>query len=490
MGSEMMKIHPNDNVSVLLKNGFRDEQIDGVTLQEDIAKGHKVALCDIVMGENIVKYGFPIGHATCDIKKGSWVHSHNMKTNLEGVLSYEYHPSFAKQEIKKADTFLGYEREDGNVGIRNELWIIPTVGCVNDLAQKIAEKANAMFAGQCDGVYAFPHPYGCSQLGEDQENTQKILCGLIRHPNAAGVLVLGLGCENNSIEEMKKVLKDYKKERVKFLVAQEESDEEQAALTLLQELADYAAQFHRKPLSMSRLVVGLKCGGSDGLSGITANPLVGKFSDKLIGEGGTTILTEVPEMFGAEQLLMNRCQSSELFERTVSMINDFKEYYLRHGQPVGENPSPGNKKGGITTLEEKSLGCVQKGGSCAVSDVLSYGESAKKPGLALMTGPGNDLVASTVLTAAGAHLVLFTTGRGTPFGTAVPTVKISTNSELFQKKPHWIDWNAGLLAEGEDIESMADRFYEKIRRIAEGEKTCSEKNGYRGIAIFKDGVTL
>jgi altronate hydrolase len=452
-------------------------KLDNVDVNLD--DGHKYAIRDIKKGDDIIKYGNPIGHATEDIKKGEHVHSHNTKTNLSGNLTYEYSPKFYDiPEENKDVTFMGYLRDNGEVGIRNEIWIVNTVGCVNKVAEKIAERTGAMH---------FPHPFGCSQLGDDQEITQKILAGMVNHPNAAGVLVLGLGCENNNIEVFKGVLGEYDPSRVKFLNTQDVEDDVEAGVKIVEELKEYAKKFKRVPIPISKLKLGLKCGGSDGYSGITANPLVGRLSDKLIAMGGSCVLTEVPEMFGAEHLLMQRCESREVFDKTVSLINDFKDYYTRHNQVIYENPSPGNKKGGITTLEEKSLGCVQKGGLSKVVDVLTYGDRLSKCGLSLLNGPGNDIVAITNLMAAGVHIILFTTGRGTPVGSAVPTVKIATNHDLAKRKKNWIDFDASPTLSGNPL---TNELFDYIIKVAEGEETKNELNGYREISIFKDGVTL
>ena len=452
-------------------------KLDNVSINTE--NGHKYAVCDIDKGENIIKYGNPIGHAITDIKKGDHVHIHNMRTNLSDVLTYEYSGDFPPIERTcVTKTFMGYVRENGEVGIRNEIWIINTVGCVNKIAKRLAELTD---------VYHFEHPYGCSQLGDDHKTTQKILASLVNHPNAAGVLVLGLGCENNNIAEFKKILGKYDERRVRFLNVQDVEDEISEGVRIINELKKYRDGFVRTELPVSRLTVGLKCGGSDGFSGITANPLVGRLSDKLISFGGSCVMTEVPEMFGAEHLLMQRAVSREVFDKTVNMINGFKEYFLMHGQPVYENPSPGNKAGGITTLEEKSLGCVQKGGTAEVADVLEYGERVKNNGLSLLSGPGNDIVAITNLAAAGAQLILFTTGRGTPLGAPVPTVKIATNSTLADKKKNWIDFDASPTLDGEDL---SDELLDYVIRVANGEQTKNEANGYREISILKDGITL
>lgn len=452
-------------------------KLDNVDINLD--DGHKYALRDIKAGEDIIKYGNPIGHATCDIKAGEHVHTHNVKTNLSGNLEYTYEPKFYDTPAEPTDrTFTGYVRENGDVGIRNEIWIVNTVGCVNKISQKLAELTGARY---------FPHPFGCSQLGDDQTVTQKILRGMVNHPNAAGVLVLGLGCENNNIDVFKKVLGDYNPDRVKFLNTQDADDDIEAGVALINELKEYAARFERVPVPVSKLRIGLKCGGSDGYSGITANPLVGRLSDKVISHGGSCVLTEVPEMFGAEHLLMQRCESREIFDKTVKLINDFKDYYTRHNQVIYENPSPGNKKGGITTLEEKSLGCVQKGGLSKVVDVLDYGDVLTKNGLSLLNGPGNDIVAITNLMAAGVHIILFTTGRGTPVGAPVPTVKIATNHSLATRKANWIDFDASPTLEGKPL---TDELFEYVVSVAEGRETQNEMNNYREISIFKDGVTL
>lgn len=448
-------------------------------VEVNIEDGHKYARTDIKAGEHIIKYGQSIGHALCDIKKGEHVHTHNIKTNLSGKLEYTYTPVKCNDEKEETDlTFEGYIRDNGEVGIRNDIWIVNTVGCVN----KIAEKLSSL-----TGAKSFPHPFGCSQLGDDQTITQKILAAMVNHPNAGGVLVLGLGCENNNIDVFKSVLGSWDETRVKFMNTQDFDDEIEEGVRLIEELKANAAKAKRESVPVSRLKVGLKCGGSDGFSGITANPLVGRFCDKLVSYGGSCALTEVPEMFGAEHLLMNRCKDEETFNKTVNLINNFKEYYIRHNQVVYENPSPGNKKGGITTLEEKSLGCVQKGGLSPVVDVLDYGDTLTKNGLSLLNGPGNDMVAVTNLMAAGVHMILFTTGRGTPLGSCVPTVKISTNAHLAQKKANWIDFDASPTLSGEDL---TEELMSYVIKVANGEKTKNEENGYEEISIFKDGVTL
>ncbi len=457
-------------------------ELDNVAVLTDGEKsGHKIARRNISCGEHIIKYGYSIGIATTDISEGEWVHTHNMKTGLGDILEYTYDKIPCPSD-KGEDYFYGYERWDGRVGIRNEVWIIPTVGCVSSIATTLAEKT---------GTYAFTHPFGCSQLGDDHANTQKALAALIKHPNAGGVLVLGLGCENNRIDELKKVIGDYDETRVKFLETQKSDDEMAEGIAIIEELKTRAAADKRTKQPISKLVVGLKCGGSDGFSGITANPLVGAFSDMLIKNGGTAILTEVPEMFGAETILMNRCKDTATFDKTVNMINSFKNYYKANNQPIYENPSPGNKDGGITTLEEKSLGCTQKSGFSEVVDVLSYGEPVTCPGLNLLYAPGNDLVAATALAVSGAQIVLFTTGRGTPFGCPVPTMKISTNNTLAEKKKNWIDFNAGILLTGATMNETAEKFYDFVKEVANGEReTRNEESGYREISIFKTGVTL
>lgn len=468
----MIVINKKDNVGVMLSGELR---------------GHKKALRDIKKGEDIIKYGYPIGRAVSDIKEGEHVHTHNIKTNLSGVLEYSYEPIGAEPRKKLSGTFKGYRRKDGGAGIRNEIWIINTVGCINRAAEKIAKLANERFGDLCDGIYTFVHPFGCSQLGDDMLTTQKILKGLVNHPNASGVLVFGLGCENNNIEVFKKILGEWDSERVKFLNGQDCEDEIEAALELIGGLAARASKETRTDCDISELVIGLKCGGSDGFSGLTANPLIGRFSDMINDYGASTVLTEVPEMFGAETILMNRAKDEAVFKKIVALINDFKGYFIRHGQEVYENPSPGNKKGGITTLEDKSLGCVQKSGSGAVADVIGIGEHVKEKGLNLLTGPGNDIVAVTNLAASGCHMILFSTGRGTPVGAPVPTVKVATNSQLAEKKKNWIDFNAGPIINGANLDK---EFFDFIISVAEGKKTKNEENGYREISIFKDGVTL
>ena len=452
---EYVLISDKDNVKVCLDNG------------------HKYAVRDIQKGEQIIKYGFSIGVACEDIKEGELVHSHNLKTSLSGTHEYTYSPDFEYPASTEPAVLNAYERRNGDIGIRNDIWIIPTVGCVNGIAKSLADKT---------GAFCFTHPYGCSQLGNDLTVTQKVLAGLVKHPNAGGVLVLGLGCENNNIAEFKKILGEYDGERIRFLNCRDFDDEVAEGVKIITELQSLAENDTRTAVSISRLKIGLKCGGSDGLSGITANPLCGKITDRLVSMGGTAVLSEVPEMFGAEQILMNRCVDESVFKDTVRLINNYKEYFISHNQPISENPSPGNKEGGITTLEEKSLGCVQKGGTAPVTAIIDYGDVAEKTGLNLLNGPGNDMIAVTNLTAAGCHLILFTTGRATPLGAPVPTIKIATNSAIAERKKNWIDFDA----QGDNELNLMNL----IIKTSNGKETKNEQNGYREIVIFKDGVTL
>lgn len=492
--TDFIKITENDNVAVALEVIPADTTVNvggtEVTTVMEIPAGHKFALVDLAERMPVIKYGFSIGNTTAAVKKGEWIHTHNLETGLGDLLEYSYEPDSIEEKFTEDATFMGYRRKDGRAGVRNEIWIIPTVGCVNNVAGRIAELSKGLVRENIEAVCAFPHPYGCSQMGDDQEHTRQILANLIDHPNAGGVLVLGLGCENSSINVLKGYLGEIDPDRVKFLVAQESDDEIAEGVGIVKGLAKYAAQFQREPISVSELVIGMKCGGSDGFSGITANPAVGRFSDILISKKGTTILTEVPEMFGAETILMNRCANEALFDKTVDLINDFKYYFKRHNQAIYENPSPGNKKGGISTLEDKSLGCTQKSGSAVVKGVLAYGETVSTPGLNLLSAPGNDLVAATALAASGAHIVLFTTGRGTPFACPVPTVKISSNSRLADKKGNWIDFNAGVVAEGESLDVTGQRLFDEVVAVASGKQVKSELAGFRDMAIFKQGVTL
>lgn len=501
---QLLKINEKDNVAVALAplSAGSTVTVDGerLVLADDIPAGHKAALRPIAAGEMVIKYGFPIGVARLDIPGGGHVHVNNLRTLLSGEQSYAYHPGngmgadcnerLAGRVAAGCSHFAGYRRADGRVGVRNELWILPTVGCVNDVARALERRAQALVGDGVEGVYAFPHPYGCSQMGDDQENTRQILADLAGHPNAGGVLVLGLGCENSGVEEIRADLDGFDPERVRFLVCQQVEDELESGMELLGILADRMRGDRRVPCPVGGLVVGLKCGGSDGFSGITANPVIGGFSDLLVARGGSAILTEVPEMFGAETILMNRCESREVFDKTVSLINGFKRYFEEHHQTVYENPSPGNKAGGISTLEDKALGCTQKSGFAPVRDVLQYGQRVKNAGLNLLCAPGNDLVAATALAAAGAQIVLFSTGRGTPFGSPVPTVKISSNSALAERKRNWIDFDAGRLLDDRSLETLSQALMDLVLAVAGGGRVLSEQNGYRDMAIFKTGVTL
>ena len=495
MQTTYLKINPADSVVVCLSPKKKGDliTIDGhkIAINQDTPAGHKVLIKDVSEGEDIIKYGYPIGHAMTSMKTGDWVNENNLKTNLSGTLEYTYNPITEQLTYTNQNrTFKGYVRKNGDVGIRNEIWIVPTVGCVNGIAEKLVAKLKQEKPEGVDNIYAWHHNYGCSQLSEDHENTRKVLRDICLHPNAGAVLVLSLGCENNQPEDFMAMLGDYDKDRIKLLVTQRVDDEIEAGMQILRQLYDIASQDKRTEVPVSKLRVGLKCGGSDGFSGITANPLVGEFSDWLVAQGGTSVLTEVPEMFGAETILMNRCTSRELFDKTVSMVNNFKNYFLSHGEPVGENPSPGNKAGGISTLEDKALGCTQKCGKASVSGVMEYGDRLENTGLNLLSAPGNDLVASTALASCGCHLVLFTTGRGTPFGTFVPTMKIATNPDLASRKQNWIDFSAGQLIEGRTMQEIVPEFIDKVLAVASGKPAKNEINDYREISIFKNGVTL
>ncbi|AZK48416.1 UxaA family hydrolase [Paenibacillus lentus] len=492
----LTKMNPRDTVAVALRpiNAGEELNFDNQVLKalEDIPQGHKIALIHFEPNDVVTKYGYPIGHATSAIQRGGWVHTHNLATNLEGEEKYEYVPDLHPVTYPKRDlTFQGYRRKNGKVGIRNDLFIVPTVGCVNGVAELMIKEFKAIHPdlGSFDNITVLKHPYGCSQLGDDHRMTRSILMDAVNHPNAGGVLVFGLGCENNIVAEFRSMLGDHDEERVKFLVAQEVGNEVEAGLALLEELYVAAQNDRREPIPISELNVGLKCGGSDGFSGITANPLLGAFSDFLISQGGTSVLTEVPEMFGAEKMLMARAENEKVFEDIVHLINDFKQYFLSHGESVYENPSPGNKAGGISTLEDKSLGCTQKAGTAAVVDVLQYGEKLRKKGLSLLQAPGNDLVASSALAASDCHLVLFTTGRGTPFGSFVPTVKIATNNDIYNNKKHWMDFNAGPLLDT-PMDQVLEEFIDYVISVASGQQTRNEQNEVRELAIFKTGVTL
>lgn len=496
-----MIVHPDDNVGVCLLDAQAGETRESVALVTDIPAGHKFALRPIASGEPVVKFGFPIGIATTSIEPGEFVHTHNCRTGLDENLEYSYEElagDSPKQSATtdEAPTFQGYRREDGRAATRNEIWIINTVNCVNGVAQKIAAIANAELGGPdgvVDGVYTYVHPYGCSQIGDDLANTQAALAGLINHPNAGGVLVLGLGCENNQLKFQLAKAGPIDEQRVRFFYTQQVEDELEHGLEVVRELANYAGNAKREPIPASELILAMKCGGSDGYSGITANPLLGRLADRHAAWGGTSLLSEVPEMFGAEQVLLAHCDSRETFDSLGNMVNRFKDYFRFHNEPVSENPSPGNKAGGITTLEEKSLGCIQKGGQAPVKEICQYGQPATPGlgGLSLVNAPGNDGCSCTAMTAAGAHLILFTTGRGTPFGVPAPTMKISTNSSLAKRKPGWIDFDAGRVAEADvSIDGMADELLELVLQAASGQPVKNEVNGYREIAIWKTGVTV
>jgi altronate hydrolase len=494
-----------DDVAVAVADLATGEviEVDGrmVATREPVPRGHKLALRAIGVGEPVRKYGWPIGRALQPIPAGAHVHTGNLGTCLEGLNEYVYRRAVSEPVTPAGSTrvsaaafpstFMGYRRHSGRVGTRNEIWILCTVGCVARTAERIANIGTARFAGRVDGVHAFTHPFGCSQLGDDLSRTRRVLASLAMHPNAGGVLVIGLGCESNQLDRLLAEAKDIDMTRVRAFSAQSADDEVEQGVQALEELVAIVERDRREPCPLSELTVGLKCGGSDGLSGITANPLVGHVADCVSAAGGTPILTEIPEIFGAEHLLMERAVDAGVFAGIVTLVNDFKRYFIDNGQPIYENPSPGNIAGGITTLEEKSLGAVQKGGHTPVSQVLRYGERASRPGLVLLEAPGNDAVSSTALVAAGATVLLFTTGRGTPLGFPVPTLKIASNSALAQKKPHWIDFDAGVVLGGaKSMEQAGDELMRLVVETASGKQARNEVNGEREISIWKSGVTL
>ena len=486
-------INEKDNVAVALHDIKAGEEHNGIKFLNDIPFGHKVAIKNISTCENIIKYGFPIGYAKNDIKMGEHVHTHNLHTNLNDIIDYEYNPIDIENnnEVESDIFFDGYKRADGKVGTRNEVWIIPTVGCVNNTAKTLENMASKKFGDRCDGIFAYTHNMGCSQTGNDQIITQKLLSGIIKNPNAGGVLIVSLGCENNNLEIFKPFLEGIDKNKIRFLITQDVEDEYKEGMKYLDELTEYASTFKREKVPIKYLTIGFKCGGSDAFSGITANVVCGKLNNIFIKNGGSSILTETPEMFGAETILMSRAINKKVFDNMVNLINGYKNYFKKYGETIYENPSPGNKKGGISSLEEKSLGCVQKGGTSPIVDILDYGEYISKSGLNILKGSGNDQVSCTNLTASGANIILFTTGRGTPFGSIVPTLKISSNSNLYQKKNNWIDFNAGKVLENIPVDDIVKELFELVINIASGKiKTKNEINGYKEISIFRDGIIL
>ncbi|PVM87067.1 UxaA family hydrolase [Caulobacter radicis] len=494
-GESIHGVDPRDHVATALRPLAAGETVDlhgqQILVRSDIPKGHKIAVRAAAKGDDVLKYGWPIGRAVSDIAVGDHVHVHNVETRLSGVEGYAYAPTGTDNtEVVGERSFLGYRRKNGRVGTRNEIWVLCTVGCVANTARRIAEKANARFAGRVDGVFAFPHPFGCSQLGDDLSHTRQLIAGLAAHPNAGGVLILGLGCENNQLKALLDSAPDLDPERLRSFTTQFVEDEYEQGLEAIEALIEIAEKDKREPAPISELVVGLKCGGSDGFSGVTANPLVGRIADKVAAAGGTPVLTEIPEVFGAENVLLQRAASREIFDEAVEVIDDFKRYFIDNHQPIYENPSPGNIAGGITTLEEKSLGAVQKGGRAPLVEVLRYGERVGPHGLTLLEAPGNDAVSSTALTAAGATVILFTTGRGTPLGFPAPTLKIASNSALAARKPSWIDFDAGVVLDGQTMDQAANALLDLVVATASGQETKAERNGEREIAIWKSGVTL
>jgi altronate hydrolase len=489
LAAAVHRVDPRDDVATAVRDIAAGERVGDLVMRAAVPKGHKVALTTVATGAPVRKYGFPIGVATSDIAAGDHVHSHNLATGLAGELDYSFTaPARRPDPVADGRTFLGYRRADGRVGTRNEIWILVTVGCVANTARRLADAATRTFAGRVEGIHAFPHPFGCSQLGDDLSATRRMLAALAQHPNAGGVLILGLGCESNQLDALLGDIPD--RSRIRAFTTQGESDEFEAGLAAIADLVAVAERDERDPCPLSDLVVGLKCGGSDGFSGLTANPLVGYVADALAAAGGTPVLTEIPEIFGAEHLLLDRAVSRAVFDDAAGLVNGFKRHFLDHGQPVHENPSPGNIAGGITTLEEKSLGAVQKAGHAVLTQALGYGDRVREPGLALLEAPGNDAVSSTALVAAGATVVLFTTGRGTPLGFPAPTLKIASNSTLAERKPRWIDFDAGVVLAGVDMASAGEALIDLVLATASGQPTRAEENGEREIALWKRGVTL
>ncbi len=461
-----------------------------ITLLDAVPQGHKFALRSHAEADVFVRYGEAIGRASAAVAPGKHVHSHNLVTALAGERVYAAPASgTAALTAKPLPSWRGYARADGRYATRNEVWLLPTVGCVAPLAELAAREASLRHAGRIDAIAGFGHPYGCSQLGDDLAGTRAALAALCDNPNAGGVVLIGLGCESNQLDALIACVPERSRAKLRVLRAQDAGDELAEVLALIDDLVDELAPLRREEAPASALTVGLKCGGSDAFSGLTANPLLGRFSERLAASGGRVILTEIPEIFGAEDALLARAVSPQVFEAAGGLINRFKRHYLDAGLPVSENPSPGNIAGGITTLEEKSLGAVQKAGTVPLVDVIGYGETVSRPGLTLLEAPGNDAVSSTALAAAGAGLILFTTGRGTPLGFPVPTVKVASNSGLAAAKPGWIDFDAGGLLGGE-ADAVLEAFSGRLLAIASGEATAAERSGQRVISLWKRGVTL
>lgn len=496
-----IKLYPQDTVALAtseLKKG-QTVTVDGetITLLDDIPNAHKIALKDFETGEAVRKYDNIIGYASKPIKKGEWIHSHNEVTGLgkSKEYTYDFNPiSIFPGESDK--TFMGYDRADGGAGIRNHLAIISTVFCANGPLRKLARMAEAKYPAteNFDGIIAFDQEFGCSQTGKDLVTTCKIIAGIAKNANFGGVLLVSNGCEMAIPSVLEQYMGDYDKKRIRTLTLQEVEDEFTAGMELIDEIMEEMKDDKRTPININRLHIAMNCGGSDGYSGITANTLLGTLCDTLVKEGAIMNMTEVPEMMGAEHILMNRAADKSIFDDIVKMMYDYDAYFARYGEKAADNPTQGNKAGGLTTLEEKSLGCIQKGGHCAVMEVLEYGERATKNGFVLVSGPGNDLAGVSGQIAAGAVLTIFTTGRGTPCGFAGPTFRLASNTALATRKSNWIDYDAGRLLTAktpEEVEALNKELYDAIMATVNGQyRTRTEENGYYILGALKDGVTL
>lgn len=485
----LLRLHPKDNVALALRplpSGAR-VSVEGISLftRDPIPYGHKVALVSIPKGGRIIKYGYPIGRAVRSISPGEHVHVHNTESGRA-------HGDTARPVIREEssliprfpqDTFLGFRRQDGRVGVRNHVLVMASVHCVNGGVERIGREV--------PGVVALPHIYGCSQLGEDLAQTRRVLEGYVSHPNVGATLIVGLGCEALPTRELVDGLRD-RGYRVELLLLQEIGGSRAAVRKgkeLAAELLGEVGKLRPEPVPLSELVVGVECGGSDAWSGVTANPAVGAIADALVAHGGTVILSEVTEFIGAEHILAARAISPEVGKAILRAVARREGVAVEMGVDLrGAQPSPGNMEGGLTTIEEKSLGAIVKGGTTPVREFLGYGERPSARGLVVMDTSGNDLESVTGMVAGGAQVVLFTTGRGTPVGNPiVPVIKISSNTPLYERMRDDLDFDAGSILRGEPPTSVAARLAALLLEVAGGRPTQAEVWGHREFAIEPRG---
>jgi altronate hydrolase len=499
--NSVILLHPGDNVVIARVAVGAGQSVEAgpftLTARDFIPPGHKLAIKGIASGEPVYRYGNLIGFATRPIEPGQHVHEHNL--GYKEVQTEGEAPMLAPERriLHSTRSFLGFQRHDGRVGTRNYIAVVAASNCAAYTSELIAESfADEALPASVDGIVAFPHGEGCGMsIGPDSEQLQRTLKGVLDHPNVSAALILGLGCEVNQISHYLGKAGDNAPATLQGLTMQETGGTRgavESARRHLRQFVERAAEEKRSETPASKIVLGLNCGGSDSFSGITANPALGHCSDLIVEQGGTVVLAETTEIFGAEHLLTRRARSPEIAAKLLRTIENYKAYLRQFGGSFNDNPSPGNKEGGLTNILEKSLGAVAKAGTSTLEDVLNFAERIEASGFLFMDTPGYDPVSITGLAAGGVNLIAFTTGRGSAIGFPnIPVVKIASNSNTFRRMRDNMDVNAGRIADGQaSIPEVGAEIFELLLRVASGERTCAERIGHHEFAPWRIGPVM